>query len=276
MSVCGIMILIALLLILNLIVQSATDRAESTEPSLDELRAQIKSLETDRREIQDEIMELQQIRDITNKLLFSTEEGFESLQSSIARYHTEITELDKALNAEIIRTELLTKEDNSEVMAEKQKIIDDLQTIFEELKSINNQLTATNESLQSQLRNLQTELQELLQKNSTLDQQIASANFKTDKIQFSQQQATDKSPMIVILGKSISVILLDTQDRKEFQSDIQFTKWMETRNRNTEYFVMYIKPSRIDDYKFFIKILKDAGFDVGFDVMGEQTDIATP
>ncbi|MGL6197014.1 MAG: hypothetical protein ACRC2T_19555 [Thermoguttaceae bacterium] len=273
MSVCGIVILVTLLLVLKLVIHDSTASQETTETfteqQLQETRAQVELLETQRREIHDEIVTLSQARDAGGGVPWTpAKDKIDTMQAGVSRIEKEIDELQQKISSETSRTEELKKNKDAVIVFEKEKILQELNQLAESLVKTNKELTVL-------LPDLRKKAQEMVTENATLDRELAS-NVKSNKIQFSTRKSTDKTPWIVVYDtKGISVMTFAEPEPKLFKSENEFLYWIrKNRNPRTEYFVVYLRPSRISTYETFLKNIRSQGFDLGLDLMSETTEFS--
>lgn len=273
MSVCGIVILVTLLLVLKLVAQTAEATPDSTAMvSAEEVRdiqEQMESLEQLRRDIQDQIVELQRIRAQGAEVPWvPSQEQIDSLQRQLARLKAETKELESKLDSAKKKTEEFQKRQDAVYVQEKERILNELRQLIEELDK-------SNRDLAEKLTELRRKVQEAKNRNAELDRSIAETSEVSKKVFFTKKQTTDKTPYIVIYdSKAITVLTFTKSKAATFSSDEKFLDWAQRRNTRTEYFVLYLRPSQIRNHEKMIKALRSKGFDVGFDLLGETTDFA--
>ncbi|MDR3182422.1 MAG: hypothetical protein LBT89_05775 [Planctomycetaceae bacterium] len=262
MSVVGVVILITLILILKLVTQTPQGEAVQ-EMSAAELAEQIKSLEQERREIQDEIAALRQARQNASAYVPSQEQ-IESLRSTENRLLSEIENLEKNIDAAEQQNEKLKNHPAARRSEEAGKHIEALQEQQAALEQ-------KQKELKEQQTRLQAKLQGLKNKNTALDRKLAES--VSQKVYVSAPQSTGKTPYVLIYGAgTITILSLSDLGEKKFSSKSAFYAWADNCNKNTEYFVLYIRPSRFEEYESVLETLKQKGFDVGLQVIGETTE----
>jgi hypothetical protein len=266
MSVVGIIILITLLLILKLITQmSIAESVPASTVSVQELTELIESLKFSLREIQDEITAMYKKQQ--DSLVWTpTQDQIETLQSVTERLDTEIEEIRQSVKNANQYLEELKQNRLLKLAEEKEKQIKQLKELLE-------QVTEKNKELTKQQKELQTKENELRKKNTELDKIIIARDIP--QLHISAQKISDKTPYILIYGqKGIDVLSIDGSIKQFFSSRNRFNSWLKNCNKETEYFVLFARPSRFDRYEEILNDLRLKGFDVGLQVIGETTEFS--
>jgi phage shock protein A len=259
LSIVGIMILVTLLLVLKLVTQMSL--AESTPPpavSIKELEKLVETLKLSLQEIQDDIAELykkqQNSQDIT-----PTQDQIDALQSTIERLKTEIAEIATSIENATQKADNLKNNPSMKLVEEKIKHIEQLKKTLEQLAEQNKKFDQQQNQLKAQESKLQTQNDKL---NETLN---------VSQLLISAAKSTDKKPFIVIYGQSgIEVLSTDGSIRNKFTIS-SFYSWVDSRDKQTEYFVLFVRPSKFNAYNKILDTLKLKGFDIGLQVVGENT-----
>lgn len=269
MSVCGIVILITLLLILQLVTEQAMSQPDTpASESVPALSQRIEQAKDVLRSIQNEITQLQNApldRPVMTRI--ELEQRIAALSVSTQQQTDATAELEALIKSSEQRLEVL----NQSPIAMQ---ITDLENAIVSTKTLTQELEIQLKSSVVVKSDLQKEIPPLAAKNAALDQQLGS---RLDKIiKFTRRKSTEKSPFLLLYGKSeLSVRSFATPTPKLFKTVNEFLAWAKKDcNSRTEFFVVYVRPSQIADYETLLDSLKDAGFDVGFDVIGEKTDVS--
>lgn len=263
MSVVGIVILITLLLILKLITQNPPSPPAATI-SAQELQEQIKSLNEELQEIQNEITQQHQTK-LESVITPQTKIQIDSLLATTKRLNAECAELDKEIQNEKHRTEILRNN-------LKLKSTLDTEDQIKQLKEQLAKLKVDNDKLSEQEKKLQETADELISKNQKLKNEITAAALQ--QINVTIQKKQDKSAFLCIYGQNgLTILPTDTSLPQNFTSQSEFYQWVDSRNNSTEYFVIYFRPSRFGRYKEILDRIKAKGFDVGYQVIGETTNL---
>jgi uncharacterized phage infection (PIP) family protein YhgE len=266
MSVVGIVILITLLLILKLITQmSLAEPVPESTVSVQELTELIESLKSSLHEIQDEITVMYK-KQQDSQVWTPTQDQIDALQMATERLEAEITEIMQTIENATKNLEQLKQNQSLKLAEEKEKQIKQLKELLEQLKTQNKELA-------QQQKELQTKEEELQQNNAELDKKLVAENIP--QLHISSVKTTDKTPYVFIYGQNgIDVISIDGSVKKTFTSQKQFYSWADTCNQKTEYFVLFVRPSKFDRYEEVLGDLRLKGFDVGLQVIGETTQFS--
>ncbi|MDR1140528.1 MAG: hypothetical protein LBL62_02470 [Planctomycetaceae bacterium] len=263
MSVVGIMILITLLLILKLITQPPTDTAAVTTVSARELQEQIESLSSILQEVQNEISQQNQTK-LDSIITPQTKNQIDALLTTIERLNTECNEINKEIQNEKSQTENLKKNLKSISSHNDKNQIEQLKEQLDTLKIENDKLTEQEEKLKT----IDDEL-ELKLKNQKFENKIVDS---IQQLNINVQKKQEKTAYICVYGQDgLTIIPTNGTPQKNFTLQSEFYQWMDSRNKTTEYFVIYFRPSRFERYKDILDHIKNKGFDVGYQVIGETT-----
>ncbi len=266
MSVVGIIILVTLLLILKLITQMAVAESvpvpEITEAELNE---RIESLEQSRREIQDELARLNEARRDAIPVVPSVDQ-FDALQASIERLKADVQRADEDLQRAKERRDEINNRPDAKLAADLEKKIHELERFRDELER-------QSDEQKNQQQTLQAKIDALKNQQADLDRQLSEK--VVNKVYATPNKSTDKSPILLVYGQGkINAMSQADPNGTEFVSRQVFYSWAKGKNRKTEYFVLYVRPSRFKDYESIIDELKGMGFEIGLQVIGEKTEIA--
>ena len=232
MSVVGVVILITLILLLHLVSQML---AAPPEPTIteEELRQRIASLQPIQAELRDSIAQMQKCRE-ESEIFTPSQDEVDAIQSTINQLETDIALTEKAIE-------------------EVKKRIDELQS-----DPASRQLSET----QQEVKKLTDEIAGLKPRAGQFGVQMRIVAPKN----------TNKNAFIVDYGQGvISVIPVDGSPKQTFASAIQFNNWVSRRDPKKEHYVVYVRPSRFGRHNTFVTDLRNKGFDVGFQVIGEST-----
>lgn len=264
MSVVGIVILITLLLILKLIAQST--ESPPITASAQELQEQIDSLSPVLAEIQNEITQQHQAK-LVSIVTPQTQDQIDALLAANKRLDAECVELEKEIEDEKDRAEILKND-------LKLKSLPDDESRIKEMQEQLNRLKAESEELLKQEKVLQSDYAELMSKNQELT--ITAAAAAPQQLNVTVQKRPDKTTFLCVYGQDgLTVIPTNGAAQKTFTSQSNFYQWIDSRNTATEHFVIYFRPSRFGRYREIIDRIKIKGFDVGYQVIGETTNVVS-
>ena len=270
MAVVGIVLLIILLLILNIITQVET----ASTPDISE---RIESLENTRREIQEKIRRLSRDQKDVYSCVPSPSE-IDALQTSIVRLEGDIEQIEQDTKRAITyhgemknRLEAIHLEEIDESIRKLEQSHYELSEHIEKLRNRNTEGTKREEELQSKLEALKKE-------QDNLRRQLIGDTAK--KLLVTLHEEPGKIPHIVVYGEgTLTVYSQNNPSGRLFFHPQLFFTWVGRRNKDNEYFVLFVRPSRFegptgtDDYKIILGELQKKGFDVGLQVIGEKTEI---
>ena len=266
MSVVGIIILVTLLLILKLITQMAVVAEPVSAPAITEteLNEQIESLENVRRDIRDEIAKLNPAAENPAPLI-PLRDQIDALRTSITRIEGDVEKIEEAIKTAKERHEEMTNRPDAQLAMETEKSIQELQRLQDELKREIHEQAKQQHEFQAKQDDLNQQMTELERR---LSQEV------THHIYAIPSKTTDKTPYLLIYGQGTITVLSQADPKgQSFTSRQAFFSWVSGRNKKTEYLVLYVRPSRFDEYENILDPLKKMGFDVGLQVLGEKTEI---
>jgi len=238
MSVVGVVILITLILLLHFVSQML---AAPPEPTIteEELRQQIASLKPIQAKLRDSVSYLQQLRE-ESEVFTPSQDEVDALQSAVTQLETDIALTEKTIE-------------------EIKKRIDELQ----------------NDPAKQQLFETQQEVKRLTDLIAGLRPRAGQSGVQMRVV---TPKNTDKEAFIVDYGSGIiTVIPADGSSKRTFASAAQFNNWVSGRDPKKEHYVVYVRPSRFREHNAsgrhnpIVTNLREKGFDVGFQVIGERT-----
>jgi hypothetical protein len=264
MSVVGIVILITLLLILKLIAQ-ATSEPLTTALSAHELQEQIYSLQPVLTKIQSEISQQHQTK-LETIITPQTRNQIDALLAINKRLEAECIELDKEIQEEKNHTEILKKD-------LKLKLLPDNESRIKEMTEQLKRLKIESEALSEQAKVLETSYEELALKKQELE--TTAATVVPHQLSITVQKRPNSTVFICVYGEKDGLTVIPTNGaaQKTFTSNSDFYNWLESRNSATDHFVIYFRPSRFSKYKELLSRMKSKGFTIGYQVIGETTNV---
>ena len=272
MSVVGIIILVILFLILKLITQvTVAEPATIPEITEMELNERIESLENARREIQDEIVKLNQAKQNAAPHIPSLDQ-MNALRVSIARLEGDVEKIEMENKTAKEYHDEMTNRPDAKHLAETEESIRELEMMQSELQRETQELRSKNNEQTKRQQELRTKQNDLQKQQAALERQLAEDVAK--KVMVVPRKSTDKTPYLLIYGQG-KITVLSHADPKglSFTSRQAFFNWVQSRNPKTEYIVLYVKPSRFEEQKSILESLQKMGFETGLQVIGEKTEI---
>lgn len=141
------------------------------------------------------------------------------------------------------------------------------------------QLDAAEEQMRLSLLN-DEEYNELTKEKTRLEEQLAEMKQAAEMMKggnyfyFDRSHNIAETPWLVdISGSQIiahSLAANSPADSCEFSNVTAFSTWARLRDKSSEYFVLLIRPSGLDNFKQIEKRLRDSNFRLGIDFIGED------
>ena len=161
--------------------------------------------------------------------------------------------------------------------------LEQLQAAAIELESQNDQIQSTQQKIDARREQQKEEAKELtpeaiaslLSEQKAVAEQIAAMR-QSNRVIFNRPEGAAKAPWLVELNETSIVAAEMGQVRvpQTFSTKDEFLKWVASQDRNSQYFVLLVKPSSIDTFSAVRKELQDRQFDVGYDLLrSDQTAI---
>ena len=161
--------------------------------------------------------------------------------------------------------------------------LEQLQAAAIELESQNDQIQSTQQKIDARREQQKEEAKELtpeaiaslLSEQKAVAEQIAAMR-QSNRVIFNRPEGAAKAPWLVELNETSIVAAEMGQVRvpQTFSTTDEFLQWVASQDRNSQYFVLLVKPSSIDTFSAVRKELQDRQFDVGYDLLrSDQTAI---
>jgi myosin heavy subunit len=230
--------------------------------SVKEIEEQIESLKTVLREIQDEVTVLHNAKQ-ESQIWTPSQDQMDALRSTTQRLEADIADIEKEIEQAKQHAEEMKNTPQIAILAGKEEQVKQMKELLEQLKEQNKELLSKESELQAKVK-------ELKAKNTALDQEIAKVI--SPQLKVSIPQNSDKTAYIIVYGQEgLTIIPTDGSLQQKFTSQSDFYNWVNQRNNQTEYFVLYVRPSRFGHYDEILDQLKGKEFDVGLQVIDEKT-----
>lgn len=263
MSVVGIVILITMILILKLIAQTTLAAASASSVDVSELQRQVEAMRPILREIQDEVVVLHRLKNEANVWVPSQDE-IDAVKMSLEQLEADAVAMKTKTENARQRNEELKHDPKIQQLAETAARVEKLQEEVETLEQ-------ENEKRKKEAKDLQAKVTPLREKIKDLDLDIAADVSKQLKVKVPTHQ--DKTAFILLYGDGVIDILpTDGSAKRSFRSRSDLDRWIGGCDKNKEYFVVYVRPSRFGEHEKIVQELKKQGFEVGLQVIGEETD----
>ena len=231
-SVTGIMVLVTLILALELIQRKESSPPVKTAQVISQTRAAV---------AQNQI-EIQQLR---NRL----ETGREQMAQVAAFDATSV----------------------SKQLEDLKKLNDDLDREMEQYAAENADAARRRDEAKAEQDRRASDPQSLEQLTTDIqrEKELIERLRKSNRTIFKPPEGDSKTPWLVeVSGDGLSAAQWGvTMPPKRFQSPAELRNFAAGRDKGAEYFVLLVKPAGIDDFQQARNLLKQAGFDVGFDLL---------
>ena len=232
-------------------------------------------------------LELIQRRTVTLVPLPSSEAGDLRAQAELLDQQLEQAQKELSKNAESVdRLSALTP---SEMGDYRRRLRQETRRLEEVLKRLQEQLqgnqlakeilTAATASSQGAERELEETRNEL----AKLEEQLKSLE-ESNRIIFNPNALSRKRAWLVDITSDIVLVAevgreaapLRFAEAREQERIMSFFDWANTRSAVSEYFVLMVRPGSIEPYQEVRKGLEDRGFDLGFDLLGDNDTVIDP
>ncbi len=264
MSVVGIVILITMILILKLIAQTSRISDVSTV-DVAALQKQVESMRRVLEEIQSETIAIQQAKSESTPWIPSAAER-DALAATLFRLESEMVETEKTIENAQKNNETLRKHPAIQVLTTTEENLQELQEKLAQIRK-------DNEDVREEMQAVEKELKPLEEKIEDLDTALSAVQIKQLRVEIPQNQ--DKKAFILLYGDGmIEALPTDGSRKRRFQTRSALDDWIDSCDPEHEYFVVYVRPSSFAKYEEILKALKAKGFEVGLQVIGEQTDLS--
>lgn len=242
-SICGIVVLITLILALELSVQIVSDASPANVTSRQEYKQIIAKTK-------------------------AVEQKNAAMETEIERINTDSAEIITMTTSEIReRIDEVTMDINRNETQKQTRII---------------QLDAAEEQVRLSLLN-DEEYKKLLEEKASIENQLAELKRAAEMMKsgnyfyFDRSQNISESPWLVdISGSQIvahSLAANATAESRDFSNYAAFFTWARTCDKSSEYFVLLVRPSGLDNFKKIEERLRDLNFRLGIDFIGESRQL---
>lgn len=240
-SVTGILILLTLFVTLSLITRQLCPPSVQSVAAAEDVTDVLDDVHREIEMLQSHVnMRHEELAELASLSPTATERELHDLREYVARIRSQISALQAKVNSATAR--------RKEWESRKARTSED-----EEI-----------------LEQMQRELERLREKCRELRSQ--------DRLIYNPQQGSGKTAWLVDIGskKLVAARAERTESPHKFGSAREFLKWAMTRDPNQEYFVLLLRPSGIDSYEMVSSALREAHYDLGIDLIGEDQTVIAP
>jgi hypothetical protein len=261
MSVTGILIVIALMLALQ--IDKLDGSPEPSEISGDAEPATA-SL-TELRDLESEILKMKTVLEDSRNLDRKTGTVSE-IQAEIARLEEQIISLSGSGDA--APSTLPSPLKLEELKSQAAEII----RLRHEIEIAKTKLSELGPAVQQTTRNAV----ELERKVKLAEASVAQIRLESKKLKLIRELSdTTKEPVIVdVSERQIRVMRFDKPGTATMDSTDEFQRSLKSYRKEEQYFVLYFRPSGAARFESLRQAVKDAGFEVGYDAVDENSDLS--
>jgi len=180
------------------------------------------------------------------------------LEKSIARRLAKKRRAEKKLNSNSDAPELRTKAAKVAVLRRQ----------IEEIRKKLDEIQPGNQKLSAQLREL-----ELKVKRAEANL-LKARDKQRDLVLIPEMSDTTKEAIVVdVTDRALVVKRFDRGDEQRLASDLAFARYCGRMKSSEHYFVFFVRPSGASRFEDLRKIARKAGFEVGYDAIGEKVKL---
>lgn len=188
----------------------------------------------------------------------------------------QIDNLSVALRRRAELLEIVARLDASDPASAKEAIerqIKDLAAMLEQLEGQERTLSSNQrQDHESELAELLAHIEDLRRENSELEDAVQHRQ-STRIVKYNPNASSSKSPWLVDLERDAIRVgrLDDSASAASFPyKGTEFTTWASRQDKATDYFVLLVRSSAIDDFVRIQEELQSRGFDIGFDLLADD------
>lgn len=261
MSVTGILIVIALMLALQVDRVTQTSSSNGISSDSDQLAARSEDLET------------------LEQTLASLKEQLENLQSSArktdseAELNSQIARLEeRVLSLSVKSSSVKSNNVNTAEFSEVKTKATEILRLREEIKKHEEAIA----QLSEQAINSGDIMRKLEQKVKEMEAAVINARLKSRNMRLIRELSdTTKEPIIVDVTKTkIRLMRFDQAQVTEVDTNDQFREAITKFRKQDQYFVFYFRPDGTSRFSSLRDIVKNAGFEIGYDAIAEGADLS--
>jgi myosin heavy subunit len=261
MSVTGILIVIALMLALQVDKITVKSSSGGLSTDTDQLSARSGDLENLEETLAGLKEQLETLQNATRKT-----ESEAELVNQIARLE------ERVLNLSSQNPTVKNTANNSAEFAEVKAKTAEILRLREEIKKHEEAIA----QMAEQVASSGDVMQQLEQKVKELEAQVVTARLKSRNLRLIRELSdTTKEPIIVdVRSENIRLMRFDQAQVTEVGSNDEFRVAITRFRKQDQYFVFYFRPDGTSRFNTLRDIVKNAGFEVGYDAIEEGADLA--
>lgn len=261
MSVTGILIVIALMLALQIDKLSGSPNEDVVSEDAEPANVSPSEL----RKLEIEISKKKTVLEESQNSKRQTESVIE-IEAEISKFEEQIVRLSG-------------RQDTPEPMLPSRMKPDELKSqaaeiirIKHEIETSKNKLSILGPAVLQTNRNAV----ELERKVKTAEASVAQIRLESKKLKLIRELSdTTKEPVIVdISDKQMRLMRFDKPETAVIESVEDFQRYLKAYRKEEQYFVLYFRPSGAPRFEELRQAVKNAGFEVGYDAIEENSDLS--
>lgn len=243
-SVTAILLLLTLLLAFELVQKAAVARATQPQQVAEQVTESLQDIESQLRELQTKLASQGKLAsDLAKSEKPEIQQQLDSVNTEISRLTSEIKRLD-ALKREVAKESARRKTDLRTRDKDRKKLAD----------------------IRNEQQQVQKETEELRNSNRRF---------------FRVTPVSGKAPWLVeIAGSRVLVAQMGSESTsRQFDATLlssagsEFVNWAKSLSPESDYFVLAIRPSGVKEFREVLERLRERGFAVGFELLGEKDEL---
>jgi Tfp pilus assembly protein PilN len=261
MSVTGILIVIALMLALQI------DKLDGS-PKTSEISEDAEPATASTGELNDLEHEISKLKTVLedSRILNRKTESMTEIQEQIARLEEQIISISGP-------------QDTPANLLPNSVKLDDLKSQAAEIIRLKHEIEAANIKLQSlgpAVQQSNRNAVELERKVKVAEASVAQIRLDSKKLKLIRELSdTTKEPVIVdVSDKQMRLMRFDKPETAVIESVEAFQRYLKSYRKEEQYFVLYFRPSGATRFELLRQAVKNAGFEVGYDAIEEDSDLS--
>jgi prefoldin subunit 5 len=207
----------------------------------------------------------------------------EDVSHVIEQTSQEVATLHQRLDTSTEQLAAIADIASTRVRREVHDLQQQIDSVTTQVDAIENKVARTEESrrewatrlvdvdkIEQDLKELQREHARLTAERQKLEQE--------DRLIYNPQQMAGKTAWLVDVGQGqvLAARIGVKEQPRQFQRPADFIQWAKTRDGIADYFVLLVRPAGIETYESIFSALRDAGYDLGVDLIGQQQTVIDP
>ena len=161
-------------------------------------------------------------------------------------------------------------------LAELTSAAKELESQNEKIQTTQEKINARREQHRQNAKDLTPEAIDALAKEQAAIASQIETMKETNRVIFNRPAGAAKTPWLVELNETsiLAAEIGHVRAPQSFPTADAFLQWVQDQDRNSQYFVLLVRPASIETFSTVRKSLQDRQFDVGYDLLrSDQTAI---